>query len=280
MLGNQAEEPEDPNIVRYYDDVGKVQILDAKAERELFRRFRETKDPLARELIIKSALRFVIKLAQNYSRDPDMTKDLISAGNVGLLRAFERYDLSYGTRFLSYATSWVLLEMRNELYNAGTVTMPLWRQKALNKIAQAHARAMGQHGSKASLQELQACVNLNPNQIKKLQDCETLCITCLEENDVTDTWTSLNRKSMDTILTNKDTREILNQLIKSLPTVKEQFVVKAYFGWTTDPMSLRNIAGVLRVSSERVRQIKVDALRRIRRKLRYQLSVLRASDLQ
>jgi len=280
MCGNQSEELKDSSAIRYYDDVGKVQILNAHAEQELFRRFQETKDPLARELIIKSALRFVIKLAQNYSRDPDMTKDLIAAGNVGLLRAFERYDPSYGTRFLSYATSWVLLEMRNELYNAGIVTMPLWRQKALNKIAQAHARAMKQRGSKASMQELQTCMNLNPNQITRLQACEALCITCLEENDSADTWTSLNRKPLDVLITNKDTRKILNQLIKSLPTVKEQFVIKAYFGWQSDPLSLRNISGVLQVSPERVRQIKVNALRRIRRKLRYQLSIMQSSDLQ
>lgn len=275
MWGNQTE---DPNVARYYHDVGKTEILSARDERALFHNFSKTRDPQVRERILGSALRFVIKLAKNYSRDVDTTKDLISAGNVGLLKAFDRYDLSYGTRFLSYATSWVLLEMRNELYSVGTVSMPLWRQKVINKISQAHTRAMSQQGRKASVQELQKCVDLNPTQIQRLLNCEALCITCLDENDLTDRPGS-GRKTIDSRLMDKESRALVGQLIKMLPTVKEQFVIKAYFGWVSDPLSLRQIAGVLGVSSERVRQVKVDALRRIRKQLRYQLSIERSSDL-
>lgn len=272
----------DPNARRYYSEVGKSEILDAHTERELFLRFQKTQDPLARDRIIKSALRFVIKLAKNYARDPDTTKDLISAGNVGLLKAFDRYDPSHGTRFLSYATSWVLLEMRNELYNAGTVSMPLWRQKALGKIAQTNSRTMAKNGCRATTRELQKNVDLTPTQLQRLQECESLQIS-----GITDDLPSNgngngngNGHSLDGFAINNESRVILGHLIRGFLSVKEQFVVKAYFGWVGDPMSLRQIATVLGVSSERVRQIKTDALRLIEKKLRYRLGIRQEADIR
>jgi len=282
----QPSHSQDSNTARYYNDVSKTEILDAKTERELFRRYRRKKDPAARERILHSALRFVIKLARRYGRDPDMTKDLISAGNIGLLKAFDRYDPKRGTRFLSYAASWVLLEMRNELYNAGTVTMPLWRQKALGKISQTNARALVRNGCVATAKELEREVDLTPTQLKHLQECEHLHITDLAESDLLRPHGSNGYmhhpvgKMLDGLAINKESRAILGQLMRGNLTSKEQFVVKAYFGWVADPMSLRQIASVLVMSSERVRQIKTDALERLERKLRYQLDVRDETDIR
>lgn len=269
----------DSNARRYYSDVGKSEILDAPTERELFLRFQQTQDPVARDRIIKSALRFVIKLAKNYARDPDTTKDLISAGNVGLLKAFDRYDPSHGTRFLSYATSWVLLEMRNELYNSGIVSMPLWRQKALGKIAQTNTRAMAARGCRATTRELQKNVDLTSTQLQRLQECESLQISALTD-DMPSNGNGNGNGHLDGLAINKESRLILGDLIRGFLSVKEQFVIRAYFGWVGDPMSLRQIATVLGVSSERVRQIKTDALRLIEKKLRYRLGIRQEGDVR
>ena len=269
---------DDPNTARYFTAVGKEEILDAQAERRLFQRYKKKGDIQARDRILGSALRFVIKLAKNYSRDADTTKDLISAGNLGLLKAVERYELGHNTRFLTYATSWVLLEMRNELYNAGIVSMPLWRQKALGKLKQANARSQAKNGKRATLNELGSVVDLSPVQLERLQECQGVCIVAMQDCDEYPS-NGTGPRAADRIAVSGESRTVLAILIRMLPSVKEQFVIKAYFGWISDPMSLRQIASVLGVSSERVRQIKTDALRRLCRQLRYRLRVNHVDDL-
>lgn len=269
---------DDPNTARYFNAVGKEEILDASAERRLFRLYKKRGDIQARDKILGSALRFVIKLAKNYSRDSDTTKDLISAGNLGLLKAIDRYDPKHNTRFLSYATSWVLLEMRNELYNAGIVSMPLWRQKALGKLKQANARAEARKGEKATLDELGEVVDLSHVQLQRLQECQDVFIVAMQNCDEYPS-NGTGPRAADRIAMRDESRAILGTLIRTLPSVKEQFVIKAYFGWISDSMSLRQIASVLGVSSERVRQIKTDALRRLYRQLRYQMRVVCADDI-
>lgn len=276
--------PDATNITRYLSDVSKQEMVDAATERHLFIHYKKTKDPQAREKILYSALRFVIKLAKGYSRNGVTTEDLISAGNVGLLRAFERFDYKRNTRFLSYATSWVLLEMRNELYNAGIVSMPLWRQKVLRKLRKANARLEAQNGCGASVDDLCKATELSPARVRQLQGSQNLCtVLFCEFGDANngDGRTYLQPKQQKETLPviNEECHAILDHLIRLLPTVKEQFVVRAYFGWISDPMSLRQIANVLGVSSERVRQVKTDALRRLRKVLSYRLDIMSTNDM-
>lgn len=268
---------DDPNTARYFNEVRKEEILDAPAERRLFQQYKKKGDIQARDKILGSALRFVIKLAKKYARDADTTKDLISAGNLGLLKAVDRYDPKHNTRFLSYATSWVLLEMRNELYNAGIVSMPLWRQKAIGKLKRANARSEARNGKKASLDELGYVVDLSAVQLQRLQARQVFVVAMENCDDHPSNGTG--PRAAHSVAVDRESRTILGALIRALPTVKEQFIVKAYFGWISDPMSLRQIANVLGVSSERVRQIKTNSLRRLCRQLRYRLCINHVDDI-
>jgi RNA polymerase primary sigma factor len=271
---------DDPNAVRYFRDVSKMEVLDAKTEHGLFIRYRDLKDIPARDRIIGSALRFVVKLAKGYARDSSITKDLISAGNVGLLRALERYDPDVGTRFLSYATSWVLLEMRNELYNSGLVSVPLWRQKAASKIQEINDRAVTRHRRKATMGELQKDVDLTSTQIEKI--CETPTVRVVYTQDYRRQFFD-SRGNLDIHAMNNECRQQLLQLIKEesvLPTVTDKFTIKAYFGLVTDPLSLRQIANVIGVSSERVRQVRDKALARLHKAFLSRLNVRHIADLK
>jgi len=276
MLWGKSTES-DPVIASYFKEVGREEIIDATKERELFVLYKDNGDIKARDRIIGSALRFVVKLAKSYARDPSTTKDLISAGNVGLLVALDRYELKHNTRFLSYATSWVLLEMRNALYNSGVVSMPLWRQKILGRMKQVDAQSRARRGRKANLQELAQEVDLSTSQLQRLRECQEVCIIALETPDDMPASPS-NRNSIDMMAMRQQTRTLLKLLIRELPSVKEQFVIRAYFGLVADPMSLRQIAGVLGVSSERIRQLKVDALKRLEKQLRFRLQLECTND--
>lgn len=290
MLGQQHT-VEDPTMAQYYSAVSREEILDAQTEHDLFMRYREHGDMQARDRIIGSALRFVITLARKYARDEETTKDLISAGNVGLLKALDRYQLDRGTRFLSYATSWILLEMRNELYNSRLVSLPLWRQKAIHKVRQVNARAEAKNGSRASLDELSYETELSPTQLSRLYDQSYVKTVSVHEPQKTnfanphdDTACLLGvladpKAKIDCQAIDNETRALLHASISKLPTVTEQFVIKAYFGWMSDPLSLRQIGSVLLVTSERVRQIKVAALQRLRRHLRLHYRVKTVDDV-
>lgn len=115
------------SLAVYYKDVEGTRLLTAAEERVLIRKFHETKDPQARDLIIQGALRYVIAEARRNPRafyNRSVLEDLIAAGNIGLIRALHKFDPEAGTRFLTYAGWWVRHEMREEGRRIGIVHIP------------------------------------------------------------------------------------------------------------------------------------------------------------
>lgn len=258
----------DRSFQTYYNEVGRTEMLNAREELELFKRYKKKKDPAARDKLVNNCLRSVVKIANSYSRNPETVKDLISAGNMGILEALERYDPSHKTRFLSYATYWIQLHIRTELSNAGLVTMPAWRQKALRKVRKAKAEVAKQEGRDASDEEIREATALSETQLQRLQVDKFQYAPV----DVVNPALKANDTSILSAAIDHETRDTLNAYLKAL-SVKEQFVVRAYFGLVLEPMSLRQIANLLGVSSERVRQIKVDALGRLKKLYKFALRV-------
>lgn len=251
----------DPTVHNYASDLSKVKILDKKTELEFFRRYKENNDIEARNKMIESGLRFVVKVAQKYSKDLEHQKALISAGNEGLLVAVDRYDPTRGTRFLSYATWWIVLHIREEIHKSSVVAVPIWRKKSARKVQTVQDQLKEKLGREATYEEIHKETGFSVNQIKDvLQDKHQVVPLDFEpEPDAQD------RLEESTI--NKSADRLLSYLLMSLP-VRERFIVQAYYGFITDePMSLKNIATVLCISSERVRQIKIEALATLKKLL-------------
>lgn len=259
----------DENVARYYRDVSQMEVLDAETERKLFYQYQQQNNLAARDRIIGNCLRFVVKLARRYTRNVDILKDLISAGNEGLLFALDRYDPDRNTRFLSYATYYALLYIRNEVHNTGLVAMPLWRTKTIRKVKQARHRNLPPP-NEDEITKICIDVDITPSQLDKLR------IEKFRYAPVDRACSSPGRDESRAI--NRQAIDALHKLLLGLGT-KEQFVLRSYYGLVTDPMSLKQIATVLGVSSERVRQIKVDALQRLRRCLDKELNIERIGDL-
>lgn len=260
----------DDNFARYYREVGRTKILDAKTERKLFQQYRRRKDLVARDRIIEGCLRFVIKLAHRYSSDINTLKDLIAAGNEGLFFALDRYDPERNTRFLSYAAHYVLLYIRSEIHNTELVTMPLWRQKTIRKVRRAKNKAAASSGCEPEADEICSDVNISLAQLERLQ-VEKFYYTSIEVPSLS-TSTNGNGNDARTTTINEQAKGKLRELLLGLGP-KERFVLRSYFGLVSDPMSLRQIAAVLGVSPERVRQIKVDALEKLRRSMSQKLDI-------
>ncbi len=114
-------------LAKYYREVEVTSMLTAERERELIRAYKQTRCPKSRDLIIKGALRYVIAEARKHPRsfvERSTLEDLIAAGNIGLIRALNKFDENAGTRFLTYASWWVRHEMREEGRRIGLVHIP------------------------------------------------------------------------------------------------------------------------------------------------------------
>ena len=248
---------DDPVIKAYAKDLATVTILDAKTERETFLHYKKTGSIESRNKLVLSGVRFVIKIAERYARDSDHHKELIAAGNEGLITAVDRYDLKHKTRFLSYATWWVVLAIRENLHkNSSVVQVPMWRKKALRKIRAARDQVYEQHGRMATQKEIKAKTGLSLQQQEGLAQ-ETFDMVPLDADTAQELSTEENvEDSVSNALSNK----LVQYLISQLP-VREAFVLRAYFGFlSSPPLSLKQVAQILTISSERVRQIKFEAL--------------------
>jgi len=250
----------------YYQDVRDCVLLSAAEERALFVQYRTcTKCKWAfpvgevhkackqcnaprnyrpRDKLIEGALRFVIKVAKDYARQArghnykiDVLKSLISAGNLGLLVAVDRFDLRVGTRFLTYAAWWIREKIREELDNSGLVHVPAYRQKALRL-----RRRMGE-----TIENDAAVVVLEPSEV-------------IDEHRMDD---DLERSLLNTY----GAEQIHATLMELGFKVRDRYIVLAYFGVREEHKNLRQISNRLELSSERVRQIKQDVLARLRTRL-------------
>lgn len=254
---------DDRTMEAYFADVRSSTLLTAAEERALFVQYRTCtkcqwafpvgevrkvckscsapRSYRARDKLIRGALRFVIKLAKDYARqarghnyETDVLKSLISAGNLGLLVAIDRFDLRQGTRFLTYAAWWVREKIREELDNSGLVHVPAYRQKALRL-----RRRMGE-----TIESDMAYVVLEPS----------------EAIDVTHSDDQLERNFV-----NSYGSEVVHTALTELGfRGRDRYIIVAYFGVREEPKNLRQISNRLDLSSERVRQIKENALTKLR----------------
>ena len=270
---------DDRIYAQYFKDVSRVPMpANAEEERDLIRRYRDQGDLDARKKLISGNLRFVIKTANQYSKgNLDFLKSLIAAGNVGLTVAVDRYmpwvipchkckhknfvpqikhqrcsrcncalrhknAEQYTTRFLTYAAWWISEAIRTQLYHSSPVHIPPYKQKEFYR-----ARQNGE-------------TNVGPSYV--LYD------------DLSQEPASVD---FDEQITNLDARRLIYRALSQMRD-RHSYVVITYYGLREEPKTLNEIAQRLGVCSERVRQIKEDALFDLRRRLQ-RLHVHQTSDV-
>lgn len=247
----------------YYADVRAVQLFSAEEERRLFDAYRtcpgcsfsyKTNDTSAkcpkcsarrnfqaRDKLIGGALRFVLKVAKEYSRrakglsfESDLLKSLVSAGNLGLLVAVDRFEPERKNRFLTYAAWWIREKILEELDNSGVIRVPAHLQKAL--------RAK-----------------------RKVADSADLDVAHVTLEKVGAVDQSHGEERLEQALINDYGIDLLHQALTALGfRERDKYIVLAYFGKREDPKNLRQISRRLDISAERVRQIKRQALEQLR----------------
>lgn len=224
-----------------------------------------------RQLLIRSNLRLVISIAKNYRGQGLSFLDLIQEGNVGLMRAVDKFDYRQGNRFSTYATWWVRQAITRALsYQSRTIRLPVHMGERLRRVKQASGRLEKELGRKPDSEEIAKSLNLSPEQMERVfrapthtlslekpvgEEGESQLSEFIEDEDIP--------PPVDVVL-DVQLREQLNDALRKLPP-RERRIIDLRFGLTDgDPRTLQEIAEEFDLSRERIRQIEGEVLRKLR----------------
>lgn len=259
----------DESLAPYLRDIQAVPLLSADEERELAVRIREG-DPEAREHMIRANLRLVVSIAKHYANRGLSLADLIEEGNVGLLKAVERFDPAAECRFSTYGAWWIKQSIRRALVNtARTVRVPSYMVEVITKLKTASVRLEKQLGRAPTVEEIGVDLGVDDEGLDLLKRAmraarsgrTAVSIESLLGDGETFEDPRSSAPDEEMLLHNERTR--LQRLLDAIDP-READVLRLRFGIDVDaPLTLREIGDKLGISRERVRQIESRALRKL-----------------
>jgi RNA polymerase primary sigma factor len=260
------------SLEKYLQDIGKEELISPEDEVILAQKIKQG-DALALEKLCKANLRFVVSVAKQYQNQGLSLPDLINEGNLGLIKAAEKFDETRGFKFISYAVWWIRQAILQAIAEESRlVRLPLSQIGCINRIKKARGRLEQELERDPSAEELAEFLQLSPEKIRMTAGLSTTHISLDAEigNDPNDFDSLLDRISndeppTDDLLIKKLDKEGLRKLLMIL-SVKERMVIKMHY---EDDMNLSEIAEHLNRSREAIRLIKEKAIR----KLRWQIGI-------
>ncbi|MBL0310868.1 MAG: RNA polymerase sigma factor RpoD/SigA [Bacteroidetes bacterium] len=271
-ITKQITNRENESLEKYLQEIGKIDLLTVEEEVALTREIRKG-DSKALEKLARANLRFVVSVAKQYQHQGLGLSDLINEGNLGLIKAAERFDETRGFKFISYAVWWIRQSILQALAEqARIVRLPLNKVGSLNRINKAFMRLEQEFEREPTPDEMAMLLDI------KVEDIEdTLGVSGRHISMDAPFASSDDGSSLLDIMVNKDAESADNQLLyieslheeieRSLAGIpkKQADIVRLYFGIDTEqPLSVVDIGKKLGLSSERVRQLKDRGLERLR----------------
>lgn len=260
---------ESASLDKYLQEIGHEELLTTDEEVELAQRIRKG-DKRALERLTKANLRFVVSVAKQYQNQGLSLPDLINEGNVGLIKAAEKFDETRGFKFISYAVWWIRQSILQAIAEQSRlVRLPLNQVGSVNKIARELSRFEQEHERKPSMDEIAERVDLPEDKIADAMKANSRHVSMDapiadgEDSSLID-FLSGDSSNTDRELAIESLKAEVSRILKLL-TDKEQKVLRAFFGIDGSPeMTLDEIGEKYNLTRERVRQIKEKALRRLR----------------
>lgn len=269
-ISKQITNRESQSLDKYLQEIGKVDLLTPDEEVELAKRIREG-DQYALEKLTKANLRFVVSVAKQYQNQGLSLGDLINEGNLGLIKAAQRFDETRGFKFISYAVWWIRQSILQALAEQSRIVrLPLNRVGSLNKISKTFSELEQKFEREPSPEELAEVLEISTGEV-----VDTLKISGRhvsmdapfvqgEENSLLDVLENDSEDKPDSGLINDSLRREVQRALSTL-TQREADVVTLYFGLNGEhAMTLEEIGEKFNLTRERVRQIKEKAIRRLR----------------
>ncbi|MBS1570101.1 MAG: RNA polymerase sigma factor RpoD/SigA [Bacteroidetes bacterium] len=270
-ISKQVTNRDTPSLDKYLTEIGKVKLITAQEEVELARRIRQG-DNDALETLCKANLRFVVSVAKQYQGQGLTLPDLISEGNLGLIKAAGRFDETRGFKFISYAVWWIRQQILQSLAEqARIVRLPLNKIGSINKINKAFARLEQEHERPPTAAELAETLEMTLEEVKTSMNNTGRHVSMdapLRDDGDSGTMHDLMRNDdlpdpMEALLSDSLRLEIERSL-ESL-SGREGDVIRLYFGLAgNQPHTLEEIGRKFDLTRERVRQIKEKAIRRLK----------------
>ena len=251
---------------KYLRDVSGLDMINPETEIELAKRIKAG-DIKAQDQLVKANLRFVISVAKQYvGRGLDI-EDLVSEGNLGLIKAAQKFDETRGIKFISFAVWWIRQSILQSLAdNSRQVRLPLNQINALNKIKSAENDLEQQLQRKATASELAEYLNIEEDKINlsitSSQKISSMDTPFGDDSDFTLADTFQSSDFADTEIIQSDISEKIKGALSNL-TERERFIIINLFGIGVNEMTLGEVANKLDLTSERVRQIKNGALKKL-----------------
>ena len=273
-LGTGTDKVDEGALALYLEDIKNHPLLTRAEEAELARRIRDG-DQLALEKLVRSNLRFVVSVAKKYQNLGMSLPDLICEGNVGLVRAAQKFDETKGVKFISYAVWWIRQAILKALAeNSKTFRLPINRATTLNKISKKEAELTQKLGREPKPEEVAAAMDMDVDEVRKLMNVSRRSLSLdapLFEGEEKTLFSYLSDD--ETLDPEEQTFESarIKEIRETLETLqpREAKIVKLYYGLDgNEPLTLREIGSIFNLSRERIRQIKERAIERLRHQSR------------
>ena len=261
---------ESQSLDKYLQDIGREELITAEEEVELARRIKSG-DQKALEKLTRANLRFVVSVAKQYQNQGLTLPDLINEGNLGLIKAAQKFDETRGFKFISYAVWWIRQSILQALAEQSRIVrLPLNQVGSLNKINKAFSRLEQEFERPPSAEELAEALEVPEDKIKESLNVSGRHVSMDapfvhgEENSLLDVLENDSEDKPDSGLINDSLRREVQRALSTL-TQREADVVTLYFGLNGEhAMTLEEIGEKFNLTRERVRQIKEKAIRRLR----------------
>ena len=258
----------------YFDDIADSKPLSRQREVELSTRIQDG-DMHARDELVHANLFFVIDVAKKYQNRGLPLADLISAGNVGLMTAADRFDGAKGFKFISYAVWWIRQSILQTIAeHARTVRLPMNRVSLLNNISQASRRLKQGREAEPGIEEIAAELDIPAEEVR-LTILSARAVRSLDESFDEDDERNLLNTLADTTQASPDadvmceaSKDQLEGVLNSL-NHRELRIIRLYYGLDGEALTLEQIGDLMGVTRERVRQIKERALSDLRHPSRH-----------
>ncbi|MQP11186.1 sigma-70 family RNA polymerase sigma factor [Prevotella copri] len=260
---------ESASLEKYLQEIGHQDLLTADEEVELAQQIKKG-DRKALERLTKANLRFVVSVAKQYQNKGLSLPDLINEGNLGLIKAAEKYDETRGFKFISYAVWWIRQSILQAIAEQSRIVrLPLNQVGSVNRIARELNKFEQENERKPSVEEMADRIDLPEEKIAEAMKINTHHVSMDapfaegEDNSLLDFLPNTDSPSTDNVLDQESLRTEIGRVLDVLND-REQKVIKAFFGIGMQEMTLEEIGDKYNLTRERVRQIKEKAIRRLR----------------
>jgi len=268
-----ANEDSDPGIKIYLREIGQIRLLTPQEEIDLAARIKKG-DREARALMIKANLRLVVKIAHDYRNLGLPVLDLVSEGNIGLMKAVERFDPAKGGKLSTYAAWWIKQSIKRALANQSkTIRLPVHLVDKISKMNRVASQMSEELGREPTDEELAEEVGLSPRSVSQLKTASirpTSLNAPINEDDSTEFGDLVGDEDARTpfeFLRDRNLRDELPELLAILDPRERTIIFQRYGLDGARPRTLEEVGKKLGVTRERIRQVQNIALMKLRRAL-------------